>query len=68
MLPFQNADRKCQFSDRKVFLARFRLDTGLPEVEMTHYLLVLPTVGGPGAIVPAEVGSISLGKTKIFSF
>lgn len=49
-------------------MAWFMLDTGLPEVEMTHYLLVLPTVGGPGAIVPAEVGSISLGKTKAFSF
>lgn len=42
------------------------LDTGLSEVEMTHYLLAFPTADGPAAIVPAEVGSIS--KTKVFSF
>lgn len=52
-------------SDRKVVLDWFMLDLGLPEVEVT--LLALPTAGGPGAIVPAEVGSISVRKTKVFS-
>lgn len=48
-------------SGKKVFLAWFMLDTGLPEVDMIF--LVFATLGGPEAIVPAEVGSIG-GKNK----
>lgn len=40
------------------------LGTGLPEVEITHYLLAFPTAGGTGANSPSRDGQHFCGKNK----